>query len=567
MKRLEAPARAGRGRAVRRGRLRRAPGAGQGLHRARRRWARRAASGIRYLVDPRVVDGTRWVTGADEPGRHVFDLVAGRDFTADGTIEAAEVRDGDPCPRLRRRRSRSPAASRSATSSSSAASTPRRSASRCSTRTASSSPSPWAPTASASRARSPRSPRARYDELGLCWPREVAPADVHIVATGKDDGRSSPPPSGSPRELDAPGVACCSTTGASVSPGVKFKDAELIGVPTIVVVGRGLADGVVEVRTGAPASARDVPVADAAARRRRADARARAERGRRRGGHLRLGRHADAVARRRPRASSGTPTRGRLRRRAPRPTSSPRGCIEAERRGVGAAAATTSRAATLDDLFAAAGLEPAGTRHERRWPPTTTSGSRTPSTDPECARDARPALRERGLKVGVLSNTIWPRECHEEVFERDGVSTSSTGPSTPARSRGPSRTPEAFRAAMAAVGVDDPAACVFVGDRLFDDIYGAKQVGMRAVPVPHSDHPGQPARATPRGSRTPWSTGWLDLLRAGRRRGQPDARGRRRGRFAAAASSVHRSGRRQSLSRAAAVRRHGARRRSRRAAA
>ena len=55
-------------------------------------------AGVRFLVDPRVVDGTRWVTGADQPGRHVVDLVAGRDFTADGTIEAAEVRAGDECP-------------------------------------------------------------------------------------------------------------------------------------------------------------------------------------------------------------------------------------------------------------------------------------------------------------------------------------------------------------------------------------------------------------------------------------------------------------------------------------
>ena len=99
----------------------------------------KTASGIRYLVDPRVVEGTRWVTGADVHGSHVLDLVAGRDFTADGTIEAAEVRDGDPCPQLRRRHAARPrAASRWATSSSSAASTPRRSTSRCSTRTASS---------------------------------------------------------------------------------------------------------------------------------------------------------------------------------------------------------------------------------------------------------------------------------------------------------------------------------------------------------------------------------------------------------------------------------------------
>ena len=76
----------------------RQPGAGQGLHRPRRARARRARAGVRYLLDPRVVEGTRWVTGADEPGRHVIDLVAGRDFTADGTIEAAEVRAGDVCP-------------------------------------------------------------------------------------------------------------------------------------------------------------------------------------------------------------------------------------------------------------------------------------------------------------------------------------------------------------------------------------------------------------------------------------------------------------------------------------
>ena len=76
--------------------------------RSTRRWSRatsargalgeKSESGIRYLVDPRVVEGTRWVTGANVHGSHVLDLVAGRDFTADGTIEAAEIRDGDPCP-------------------------------------------------------------------------------------------------------------------------------------------------------------------------------------------------------------------------------------------------------------------------------------------------------------------------------------------------------------------------------------------------------------------------------------------------------------------------------------
>ncbi|AQA24354.1 proline--tRNA ligase [Rhodococcus sp. MTM3W5.2] len=108
------------------------------------------ANGIRYVVDPRVVDGTSWITGADEEGKHVVGLVAGRDFTPDGTIEAAEVRDGDP-RRTAPDRWSPPAASRWATCSSSAASTPTRSVSTCSARTASRSARRWAPTASASR--------------------------------------------------------------------------------------------------------------------------------------------------------------------------------------------------------------------------------------------------------------------------------------------------------------------------------------------------------------------------------------------------------------------------------
>ena len=116
-------------------------------------------AGVRYLVDPRIVDGTPWVTGADQPGHHVLYLIAGRDFTADGTDRGRRGARRRPLPALRVSRWRSPAASRSATSSNSAASTPRRSASTCSTRTASSRSSRWAPTASACRAPLPRSPR------------------------------------------------------------------------------------------------------------------------------------------------------------------------------------------------------------------------------------------------------------------------------------------------------------------------------------------------------------------------------------------------------------------------
>lgn len=109
-------------------------------------------------------------------------------------------------------------------------------------------------------------------------------------------------------------------------------------------------------------------------------------------------------------------------------------------------------------------------------------------TDPEVA-PMLTALRERGLRTGVLSSTAWPAAWHEEILRRDGVLDlfdgwiwSSDLPWTK-----PHR--ESFLAAMAAVGVDDPADCVYVGDRPYDDVSGAKAVGMRAILVPHSDIP------------------------------------------------------------------------------
>lgn len=115
------------------------------------------------------------------------------------------------------------------------------------------------------------------------------------------------------------------------------------------------------------------------------------------------------------------------------------------------------------------------------WDPAT-------RTDPEVAPTLE-ELRSRGLRTGVLSSTAWPAPWHEEVLRRDGVRHlfdacvwSSDLPYTKPH-------PKAFEAAMTAVGVDDPAECVYVGDRLFDDINGAKSAGMRAVLIPHSDIP------------------------------------------------------------------------------
>ena len=99
------------------------------------------------------------------------------------------------------------------------------------------------------------------------------------------------------------------------------------------------------------------------------------------------------------------------------------------------------------------------------------------------------ALRADGIRVGVLSNTMWPREHHEGVFERDGVLHLVDGAVYTSETTSGKPHSDAFLAAMASVGVDDPARCVFVGDRPWDDIQGAQQVGMRAVLVPHSDIP------------------------------------------------------------------------------
>lgn len=111
-------------------------------------------------------------------------------------------------------------------------------------------------------------------------------------------------------------------------------------------------------------------------------------------------------------------------------------------------------------------------------------------TDPEVAPLMR-SLREEGLRVGVLSSTMWPAAWHEELLRRDGVLDLFDGMVWSSDLEYTKPHPSAFRAAMAAVGVDDPADCVFVGDRPYDDISGAKGVGMRAVLVPHSVIPAE----------------------------------------------------------------------------
>jgi prolyl-tRNA synthetase len=221
------------------------------------------ASGIRYLLDPRIVDGTRWVTGADESGRHVIDLVAGRDFTGDGWIEAAEVRDGDSCPVCG-----SPLETARGIEMGHIFQLGTKYADALGLKVLDQSGKLVTVTMGSYGVGVSRAVAAivenSHDELGIIWPRGVSPADVHVVATGKDDSvfEAADALVG---DLESAGISVLYDDRPKVSPGVKFADAELLGVPTIVVVGKRLAEGVVEVKDRATDDRTDVPLADAVA--------------------------------------------------------------------------------------------------------------------------------------------------------------------------------------------------------------------------------------------------------------------------------------------------------------
>jgi prolyl-tRNA synthetase len=223
-----------------------------------------SASGIRYLVDPRVVPGTRWITGANTAGSHVYDLVCGRDFTPDGTIEVAEVREGDVCPNC------------------GGALTlargieighifqlGRKYAEALGLKVLDENGELVTVTMGSygigvSRAVAAIAEQS-HDDKGLIWPREVAPADIHLIATGK----AEEPFDEAERmaaALDDAGVRVLYDDRRGVSPGVKFNDSELLGVPTIVVVGKRLAEGFVEVKDRRTGEREDVPVDVAVAR-------------------------------------------------------------------------------------------------------------------------------------------------------------------------------------------------------------------------------------------------------------------------------------------------------------
>lgn len=220
------------------------------------------ANGVRYLVDPRVVDGTSWITGADEPGKHVVGLVAGRDFVADGTIEAAEVRDGDPSPD-----GAGPLVSARGIEIGHIFQLGRKYTDAFEVDVLGENGKPVRLTMGSYGIGVSRLvaviAEQHHDDLGLRWPSAVSPFDVHVVIANKDAAARA----GAEElaaELDRRGLELL-LDDRQASPGVKFKDAELLGVPWIVVVGRGWADGVVELRNRFTGETREVPVGDAAA--------------------------------------------------------------------------------------------------------------------------------------------------------------------------------------------------------------------------------------------------------------------------------------------------------------
>ncbi|TQL69342.1 prolyl-tRNA synthetase [Nocardioides albertanoniae] len=222
-----------------------------------------SASGIRYLVDPRVVTGTRWVTGANAEGKHVVDLVAGRDFTPDGTIEAAEVREGDEAPD-----GSGPLTLARGIEMGHVFQLGRKYAEALGLQVLDENGKLVTVTMGSYGVGVTRAVAAvaegTLDDIGLAWPRNVAPYDLHLVATGKDAAifEAAEKLAG---ELEAAGIDVLYDDRPKVSPGVKFKDAELIGVPTIVTVGRGLADGNIEVKDRRSGEKSEIALADAVA--------------------------------------------------------------------------------------------------------------------------------------------------------------------------------------------------------------------------------------------------------------------------------------------------------------
>lgn len=213
---------------------------------------------LRFLVDPRIVDGTTWIMGGDKAEHHVYNAVKGRDFEIDGTIEASEVLEGDPAPdgsgplyldtgieighifALGRKYAEAlgltvldqNGKAKTVTMGSYGIGISRVLAALV---------------------------QSHHDDKGIVWPVAVAPFKVHLVSAGKGEEIATVSQKLG-EELDKAGLDVLVDDRAKVSPGVKFKDAELLGIPYILVVGRGLENGTVEIKTRATGQSLEVPV-------------------------------------------------------------------------------------------------------------------------------------------------------------------------------------------------------------------------------------------------------------------------------------------------------------------
>ncbi len=214
-----------------------------------------------FLVDPRIVPGTTWIAGANEDGKHVFGLVAGRDFSWDGTIESAQVREGDPAPD-----GSGPLETARGIEMGHIFALGRNYAQALGLKVLDKNGKLAVVTMGSYGIGITRAVAAlaesNHDDKGLIWPANVAPADVHVVAVGRGEEifEAAAQLTG---DLEKAGLDVIYDDRAKVSPGVKFGDAELLGVPTILAVGRGLAEGLVEIKNRATGVAENVPVAEA----------------------------------------------------------------------------------------------------------------------------------------------------------------------------------------------------------------------------------------------------------------------------------------------------------------
>ena len=216
--------------------------------------------GLKLYADPRVVEGSHWITGANKKDKHAKNVTCGRDFKVEQYVEAAEVKAGDNCPKCAK-----PVIIDRAIEIGHIFQLGQKYAKSLGLTVLDKEGKPVVVTMGSYGIGVSRAVAAiaeqTYDELGLCWPAEIAPADVHIVATGKED-KPFEVAEQIAKDLEAKGLEVLLDDRREASAGVKFKDAELIGISKIIIVGKSLADGKVEVRDRKSADKQEVVLAD-----------------------------------------------------------------------------------------------------------------------------------------------------------------------------------------------------------------------------------------------------------------------------------------------------------------